>query len=67
MRLAEHVISFSNEFSKFTNTVARMLDSIYHMTFNFFEVSFFVLQKFKILTLCLLHCYGRYDIMLQNM
>ena len=31
-RLAEHFISFRNEFNKFNNTRARMLDSIYHMT-----------------------------------
>ena len=32
MRLAEHSISFRNEFNKFNNTRAQMLDSIYHMT-----------------------------------
>ena len=30
-RLAKHFISFRNEFNKFNNTGARMLDS-YHMT-----------------------------------
>ena len=30
--LAEHFISFRNEFNQFNNTRARMLDSIYHMT-----------------------------------
>ena len=31
---------FRNEFDKFNNTRARMLDSIYHMTLIYFEVSF---------------------------
>ena len=31
-RLAEHFILFRNEFDKFINTIARVLDSIYHMT-----------------------------------
>ena len=31
-RLAEHLSLFCNEFNKFNNTRARMLDSIYHMT-----------------------------------
>ena len=30
---------FSNEFDTFNNTRARMLDSIYHMTY-YFEISF---------------------------
>ena len=30
--LAEHLTLFRNEFNKFNNTRARMLDSIYHMT-----------------------------------
>ena len=35
MRLADHFLSlFRNEFNKFNNTGARMLDSIYHMTFK---------------------------------
>ena len=31
-RLANHFISFHNDFNKFNNTGAPMLDSIYHMT-----------------------------------
>ena len=31
---------FCNEFDKFNNTRARMLDSIYHMTLRYFEISF---------------------------
>ena len=33
---------FRNEFNKFNNTRARMLDSIYHMTLRTFEISFLV-------------------------
>ena len=32
-----HFICFCNEFNKVNNTGARMLDSIYHMTLNYFE------------------------------
>ena len=32
MRLAEHFIAFLQQFNKFNNTGARMLDSIYHLT-----------------------------------
>ena len=31
---------FRNEFNKFNNTGARMLDSIYNMTLNYFEILF---------------------------
>ena len=31
---------FRNEFNTFHNTRARMLDYIYHMTLNYFEISF---------------------------
>ena len=33
---------FLNEFNKFNNTGARMLDSFYHMTLNYFEIIFLV-------------------------
>ena len=33
---------FCKEFNKFNNTGARMLDSIYHMTKGYFEISFLV-------------------------
>ena len=32
LRTREHFIRFRNEFNKFNNTGARMIDSIYHMT-----------------------------------
>ena len=31
---------YRNKFNKFNNTRARMLDSIYHMTYDYFEISF---------------------------
>ena len=31
-RLVKHFIPFSQDFDKFNNTGARMLDSIYHLT-----------------------------------
>ena len=35
MRGLSSILSlFRNEFNKFKNTIARMLDSIYHMTLN---------------------------------
>ena len=40
MRLVEHFISFpqrNNDFNKFNNTGAQMLDSIYHMTLKSFS------------------------------
>ena len=41
-RLAEHCIFFRNEFNKFNDTRARVLDSIYHMALRFanFAISF---------------------------
>ena len=39
---------FRNEFNKFNNTGARMLDSIYHMTLNFFEVSLLTVKRYNI-------------------
>ena len=35
----EHLSPFRNDFYKFNNTGARMLDSIYHMTFkHYFQI-----------------------------
>ena len=31
---------FSNRFNNFNNIVAQLLDSIFHMTLNYFEVAF---------------------------
>ena len=38
MRGLPRILSlFFNDFNKVNNTAARMLDSIYHMTLNYFE------------------------------
>ena len=47
---------FRNEFNKFNNTRARMLDSIYHMTNTLFH---FWRKKVMILSSCTQRCYGR--------
>ena len=46
---------FRNEFNKFNNAKARMLDSIYHMT-----KSHFWRKNVIILSLCAQRCYGRH-------
>ena len=46
-----------NEFNKFNNTRARMLDSIYHMT-NSLKPDFWR-KNVIILSLCTQRCYGR--------
>ena len=51
---------FRNEFNKFNNTRARMLDSIYHMK-NTFK-SHFWRKNVIILSLCAQRCYGRHII-----
>ena len=47
---------FRNEFDKFNNTRARILDSIYHMI-----KSHFCRKNFIILSLCTQRCYGRHN------
>ena len=51
---------FRNEFNKFNNTRARMLDSIYHMT-NTLK-SHFWRKNVMILSLCTQPCYGRHNV-----
>ena len=51
---------FRNEFYKFNNTRARMLDSIYHMT-NTFK-SHFWRKNVMILSSCTQRCYGRNNV-----
>ena len=48
---------FRNEFNKFNNTRARMLDSIYHMT-NTLKSNFWR-KNVMILSSCTQRCYGR--------
>ena len=50
MRDLPRVLSlFRNEFNKFNNTGARMLDSIYHLTLNLKKKSHFWRENAKIL------------------
>ena len=51
---------FHNEFNKFNNTRARMLDSIYHMT-NTLK-SYFWRKNVIILSLCTQRCDGRHNV-----
>ena len=48
---------FRNEFNKFNNTRARMLDSIYHMTLILLNV-----KNVIIASLCMQRCYGRNNV-----
>ena len=50
---------FRNEFNKFNNTTARMLDSIYHMT-NTLK-SHFWRKNVIILSSCTQRCYERHN------
>ena len=50
---------FCNEFNKFNNTRALMLDSIYHMTNTL--TSDFWRKNVIILSLCTQRCYGRHN------
>ena len=51
---------FRNEFNKFNNTRARMLDSIYHMT-NTLK-SHFWCKNVEFLSLCAQCCYGLHNV-----
>ena len=51
---------FRNEFNKFNNTRARMLDSIYHMTITL-KPDFWRKKNVIILSLCTQRCYGRHS------
>ena len=51
---------FRNEFNKFNNTRARMLDSIYHMTHTL--KSHFWRKNVMILSSCTQRCYGRNNV-----
>ena len=58
MRGLPSILSFfRNEFNKFNNTRARMLDSIYHMT-NTLKSRFWR-KNVMILSSCTQRCYGR--------
>ena len=51
---------FRNEFNKFNNTRARILDSIYHMTNSL--KSHFWCNNVMILSSCTQRCYGRNNV-----
>ena len=52
---------FPNEFNKFKNTRARMLDSIYHII-NITLKCHFGRKNEIILSLCTQRCYGRHNV-----
>ena len=61
MRGLSSILSlFRNEFNKFNNTKARMLDSIYHLTNT--SKSHFWRKNIKISSLCAQRCYGRHNV-----
>ena len=61
MRGLSSILSlFRNEFNRFNNTRARMLDSIYHMT-NTLK-SHFWCKNVILLSLCTQRCYGRHNV-----
>ena len=51
---------FRNEFNKFNNTRARMLDSIYHMTYTLKSHS--GVKNVMIVLSCTQRCYGRNNV-----
>ena len=53
---------FRNEFNKFNNTGARMLDSIYHMTNTCTLKSHFWRENVIIFSLCTQRCYERHNV-----
>ena len=52
---------FRNEFNKFDNTRARMLDSIYHII-KITLKSHFCRKNVIFLSLCTQRCYGRHNV-----
>ena len=53
---------FRNEFNKFNNTRARMLDSIYHMTLRLLWNLTSGVKNVIILSLYTQRCYGRHNV-----
>ena len=53
---------FRNEFNKFNDTRARMLDSIYHNDIKITLKSHFCRKNVIILSLCTQRCYGRHNV-----
>ena len=48
---------FPNEFNKFNNTRARMLDSMYHMTLQLLYNLISAVKTIKVVTFCTQRCY----------
>ena len=53
---------FHNEFNKFNNTRARMLDSIYHMTLRLLWNLISGVKTLLFASLCTQRCYGRHNV-----
>ena len=63
MRGLPSILSFfRNEFNKFNNTRARMLDFIFHMTLRLLRNLIFCGKNVIILSLCTQRCYGRHNV-----
>ena len=62
-RVGEEIKSlFRNEFNKFNNTRAKMLDSIYHYEIKIALKSHSCRKNVIILSLCMQRCYGRHNV-----
>ena len=57
---------FCNDFNKFNNAIARMLDSIYYMTLSLLLNLISAVKRY-IFSLCTQRCYGRYNISRESM
>ena len=63
VRLAEHFLSlFRNEYIKFNNTRAPMLDSIYHMTFKLLSNLIIVVKTLKLCHNVRKRYYGHHNV-----
>ena len=63
MRVLPSILSlFRNEFNKFNNTRARMLDSIYHMTLRLLWNIISGVKNVIFASLCMQRCYGRNNV-----
>ena len=67
MKLGKHLSLFCNEFEKFNKTVASVLDSIDHMTLNYFEIKLYWRGNIKFCHFVYNVVIEIYYIMLRNM
>ena len=56
------LVLFHNEFKKYNNTRARMLDSIYHITLGLLWYLISAFKKNTFLSICKQLCYGRHNV-----